>query len=195
MQRPYAPYDPYAPYASGGLVPMPKMGLPAAKIAPPTPSGLIASTVPGRTDRHAMKVRPGSFIVPADVVSGVGQGNTLAGAQLLGQALKAGPYGSAGSGPYGAELPKIKKSGIGLPRRTPSLRSMMRPPPMPYADGGVPETTDILTAGGEMILDPEDVAYHGGGDLKAGQAALANMVKTVRAQTIAQLRSLPGPKR
>lgn len=161
---------------------MPAMHRPAgysAKIPPASPtSGLIASTVPGRTDRHAMRVRPGSFIVPADIVSGVGQGNTLAGAKLLGEALKTGPYGS--------KLPKPVRGGIGLPR----------PPRLARFDAGgtVPET-DILTAGGEMVIDPEQVAALGEGDIKLGTKHLHNMVASLRKQIIAEMQKLPGTKR
>lgn len=45
--------------------------------------GLIRSSVPGRTDRLPIQVWEDSYVVPADVVSGWGQGNTEAGAKLL----------------------------------------------------------------------------------------------------------------
>ena len=44
-----------------------------------------------------MRARSGSFIVPADAVSGLGQGNTYAGAKMWGQMLShsVGPAGVA----------------------------------------------------------------------------------------------------
>jgi hypothetical protein len=45
---------------------------------------LIHSPVPGRVDRIPMRARTGSYILPADVVSGLGQGNTYAGAKMWG---------------------------------------------------------------------------------------------------------------
>lgn len=45
--------------------------------------GLIRSAVPGRTDRLPLHVWEDSYVVPADVVSGWGQGNTEAGARIL----------------------------------------------------------------------------------------------------------------
>lgn len=50
-------------------------------------AGLLDSDVPGRTDQLPISVAPGSYVIPADVVSGLGQGNTLAGAKLLREIL------------------------------------------------------------------------------------------------------------
>ncbi len=41
--------------------------------------GAIKSSVPGRTDKLNLNVAAGSSVVPSDVVSGLGQGNTDAG--------------------------------------------------------------------------------------------------------------------
>src|ERR1700691_5886117 len=54
------------PFAFGGGVNQP----------PKTFKGPIVSAVPGRTDKHLTKVPSGSFVIPADIVSGHGQGNT-----------------------------------------------------------------------------------------------------------------------
>lgn len=48
-------------------------------------SGLLNSDVPGRTDRLPIVVAPDSYVIPADVVSGYGQGNTAGGAKILDQ--------------------------------------------------------------------------------------------------------------
>ena len=45
--------------------------------------GPIVSAVPGRTDHHPMDVAHGSYVLPAHVVSGLGQGNTLAGMEKI----------------------------------------------------------------------------------------------------------------
>lgn len=45
--------------------------------------GPLLSTVPGRTDAHFTHVPSGSYVIPADIVSGRGEGNTLAGARAL----------------------------------------------------------------------------------------------------------------
>lgn len=51
--------------------------------------GLIKSPVPGRTDQLPLTVPKDSYIVPADVISGLGQGNTDAGWPLLKRILAA----------------------------------------------------------------------------------------------------------
>lgn len=60
------------------------------------PGGLLASHVPGRTDHLPLKVKPGSYVVPADVVSGMGEGNTMAGkrviAKMYGMNMEDMPY-------------------------------------------------------------------------------------------------------
>lgn len=61
--------------------------------------GLIQSKVPGRTDQLPLKVGADSYIVPADIVSGMGQGNTDAGARMLDELLKLSGHESGGSGP------------------------------------------------------------------------------------------------
>ena len=74
-------------YARGGLtkgsnlaaINMPAVRAPGAH--------LINSAVPGRTDRIPMRARTGSFVIPADVVSGLGEGNTMAGAKMWGEML------------------------------------------------------------------------------------------------------------
>lgn len=63
-------------------------------------SGMIDSAVPGRTDKHDMAVAPGSYVIPADTLSGLGQGNTMAGADALNKLFKMGPYGSTAGGKF-----------------------------------------------------------------------------------------------
>src|SRR5262249_11465308 len=55
---------------------------------------MASSSIPGRTDRIPMRARPGSYVLPADVVSGLGQGNTHAGARMWGQAIMASVPGA-----------------------------------------------------------------------------------------------------
>lgn len=45
--------------------------------------GLIKTPIPGRTDRLPIHVYSGSYVIPADVVSGLGEGNTLAGGEAI----------------------------------------------------------------------------------------------------------------
>lgn len=63
-------------------------------------SGPIHSSVAGRTDHLPMHVESGSYVLPADVVSAGGEGNTIAGFKVLRRTFGGEPYG-AGADPYG----------------------------------------------------------------------------------------------
>ena len=148
-------------YASGGAtrIPGPSFFQRDANRALSRQSGLIKSVVPGRTDKHPMRVASGSYVIPADVVSHLGQNNTLAGAKFL----------------------KRKFGGGGA---------------IQFANGGeVPVPVDIIAAGGEFVLSPEQVAAVGKGDLKKGHNALDKMVLDTRKHHIKTLRKLAPPKK
>lgn len=53
--------------------------------------GPIHSAVAGRTDHLAMNVPEGAYVVPADVVSGLGEGNTANGLKVLESMFGASP--------------------------------------------------------------------------------------------------------
>ncbi|WP_421696939.1 hypothetical protein [Ancylobacter sp.] len=83
----------YRKRAEGGIAPDA-----AASGGIAAPVGLIHDPTPGRTDRLPMVVGSDSYVIPADVVSGLGQGNTMAGAQLLDQILQNSPQPRARGG-------------------------------------------------------------------------------------------------
>lgn len=137
----------------------------------------ITSAVPGRTDQIPANVPSGSYVLPADVVSGLGEGNTMAGAAIISRMLK--------SGPWGTDMPR---GGHG--------HSMPSPPALRQRRAlGGPAQARIIVAGGEHIIHPNDVARIGGGDLNKGHNILDSFVKKVRAKTISKLQKLPGPKK
>jgi hypothetical protein len=153
----------------------------------PPGAHLIHSAVPGRVDRIPMRARSGSFILPADVVSGLGQGNTYAGAKMWGQALShsAGPAGVTNT---------IKQRAFHAPPMPSFGRAMGQVKSKGFQRGGeADELTPIVTSGGEMIVDPEIVEALGGGDPEEGKKQLINSVTHVRKQTAKHLKSLPGP--
>lgn len=151
--------------------------------------GMIKSPVPGRTDKLPMKVPAGAYVLPADIPSAIGQGNTMAGGQILNKMFSSGPYG----------LPTIK-GGRGGPRA--GINFKMR---MPKADGGEvelgsePEIEDdhvpIIAAGGEYIIHPEVVKALGDGDIGKGHKTLDAFVLHTRKEHIKTLKSLPRPKK
>jgi lysozyme len=154
-----------------------------------THAGPLMSAVPGRTDQLPISVKAGSYVVPADVVSALGEGNTSAGNNIL-KAMFTGPFG----------MPTLhSRKGVGS--RTSISRSRggyKAPSPIPqikptkYADGGV---VPIIAAGGEYVIDPDQVAQIGDGDIDTGHQILDQFVKQVRADHIQTLQGLPGPNK
>lgn len=146
-----------------------------------THSGPIMSAVAGRTDHHPMNVAAGSYVLPADHVSSLGQGNTQGGMAVLGHM-----FGS--SGPLGIGKNPAIKRGSGAPHA---------PRAMKLAKGGAPADDDgpvpINAAGGEFVIPPEIVAEIGGGDIKRGHTILDSWVVKNRKKHIKTLSKLPGP--
>lgn len=145
--------------------------------------GFIHSPIPGRTDLIHASPPVGSYVVPADIVSGIGEGNSLAGAAILGRALATAPFGTA--------MPKGRAGkGIAIPNP---------PPPYQAKRGGrmerhVGKPTPILAAGGEYVIPPDVVRAWGGGDLKRGHDALDAWVIAKRKAIAKEQMKLPGPK-
>lgn len=61
-------------------------------------SGLIHGATDGRADALHMHVPAGGYVLPADVVSGMGQGNTMSGARKISGMLPRQPSGFASGG-------------------------------------------------------------------------------------------------
>lgn len=143
---------------------------------PVVKGGMLHSTVPGRTDALATRVRSGSHIIPADVVSALGQGNSMAGASHLDMLMRDLPppqFASGGRSPGG------KASALSHPHHR--LAGNDHQP--------------VLLAGGEYVVEPEHVAALGGGDAKKGHDMLDHMIVNVRKDAIKKLKKLPGPKK
>lgn len=141
--------------------------------------GMLNSSIPGRTDKLPMKVKAGSYVLPADIPSALGQGNTMSGGEILKKMFNSAPYG----------LPPMK--GRGRPRI----------PARGFQEGGDVETENedehvpIIAAGGEFIISPEVVRDIGHGDMKKGHDVLDRFVLKVRKHHIATLKKLPAPKK
>lgn len=166
--------------AAGGIAPTPFYTRSAAHQI--ERSGMLHSPVAGRTDNLPISVKSQSYIVPADVVSGIGQGNSLNGAHTLDRMFKSAPYGATMPHPSGDGGMKMPTMGMMKGRKG-------------FADGGVTPPVDIAAAGGEYVLTPDDVARIGGGDHTHGHAVLDSFVKQIRQKTIKKLKSLPPPEK
>lgn len=152
--------------------------------------GMLKSSIPGRTDKLPISVPAGSYVLPADIVSGLGQGNSDAGNAILSKMFKSGPMGmkTAGGAKVGAAA---KLSTAPLPKGS-KISSKMSSK-MTFAEGGEVEDVPVIAAGGEFILHPEQVMSVGGGDMKRGHAILDQFVLHSRKNLIKTLRKLPGP--
>lgn len=115
--------------------------------------GPIHSNVAGRTDHLPINVPSGAYVIPADIISAMGEGNTMAGFT------------------YANEV-------FGIQQRSPDDHPV-----------------EIVAAGGEYVISPENVTRVGGGDIDQGHNILDEFVTKYRARTIDTLKKLPGPKR
>ena len=79
-------------FAHGGQV----RGLPDG--SEPIHAGPLHSTVPGRTDHLPITVAAGSFVLPADIVSSLGEGNTNAGMETVSKMFPLPPVRRADGG-------------------------------------------------------------------------------------------------
>jgi hypothetical protein len=139
-----------------------------------------------------MSIAGGSHVIPADVVSGLGEGNSLAGAHAMTLATK--------SGPGGISLPKgPAKSTIPHPPSPPKFAKgggvEWEGHPIKIAQGHVPEEhggVKCIVAGGEWILSPDEVkrVKHNG---KISHEAIDEWILERRKELIHKLKKLPGP--
>jgi len=142
-----------------------------------THKGPIHSPVAGRTDHLPTKLDSGSYVIPADIISSMGEGNTMAGFKIARRMFSGKPY-SQQKQPYSLEG-------------------------MPYAQGkpygarasGGRAPVEVVVAGGEYVITPEEVTQLGGGDIDHGHEILDHFVTGYRKKTIETLKKLPGPKR
>lgn len=163
--------------------------------------GPILSAVPGRTDAHATHVPSGAYVIPADIVSGHGEGNTIAGAHALQRMFKMGPH--APGYPriaHGRGAPALARNST--PYRVPTFKA----PPMPkfnpkglHSGGGkggddhMGHPVRVNLAGGEIVVPPEHlkaVVHH---DLKRAHEIMDAWVINERKKLRKTLAKLPGP--
>ena len=160
------------------------MDSPYSGMMPKSPAphaGFIPGPTGGRTDAVPMKVQKGAYVIPSDLVSATGEGNSAAGAAKMSKMF------SMEGAPYGAKAPKIK----GRPLKTTKIIRQR------FQDGGImeDEAADILASDGEFIVPPSVVERIGGGSLDHGHDVLDSFVKQMRKQYIKKLSGLPPPKK
>ena len=136
--------------------------------------GPIHSPVAGRTDHLPVHVPSGAYVIPADIISAMGEGNTMAGFKVANTIFSKIP-GMQGMPGADAQL--------GLPEKR-AMGGATHGSPVP-----------VVVAGGEYVISPEDVEHMGEGDLDAGHRVLDSFVVKMRKKTVDTLKNLPGPKK
>jgi hypothetical protein len=132
--------------------------------------GPLKAKIPGRTDRLPLHVTSGSYVLPADIVSGLAEGNTEAGYEIIKKMI---------------EEAKSRGGRVGMQTKYGLTGHYHQPR----------NIVPVIVAGGEYILTPEEVEAFGEGDINAGHKVLDSFVKTQRKKTIKTLKKLPGPAR
>lgn len=156
--------------------------------------GFLGGSGAGRTDRLPLAVGAESHVLPADTMSGVGQGSSKFGANAI--------MASLSTGPWGVPVPRAMHAS-----------TIPHPPSVPHsetglAQGGAPHgASSILAADGELVVPPDIVEALGhrgieGGMGKKGETAiecghrlLDEMIHRVRTFQIDWLKSAPDPKK
>lgn len=125
--------------------------------------GPLIGKVAGRTDHRPIKVPEGAYVLPADHVSSLGEGNTLNGFAILDRMF--------GDGSYGVDQQKRARGG---------------------ATDGERSSVPIMAADGEFVISPEAIIAKWG-DLESGHAELDKWVTENRRKHVKTLQKLPGP--
>jgi hypothetical protein len=188
-------------------------GIPDSPLSPVI--GAINTDTPGRADAHPTHVPPGSYVMPADIVSMMGEGNTAAGVKFLAKMFlplsaqsgkqttlmgQGAPYGATGA-PYGAQMPDLRARAMPPPHypapyvppqpKLPSFGTQAAGGAVPVEEGK--PGTPINISGGEFVVPPAEVKRRGMGDIDLGHEILDKWVKDLRAEHIKTLKRLPGP--
>ena len=156
-------------------------------------TGPIHSPVAGRTDHLPMHVPSGSYVIPADIIGAMGEGNTMAGFKHVRRMFGGIPYGNQAApygqdkGPYGAKTDTQPYD--------PSQGPYQSELPGKAHGGSAANHVAIVAAGGEYVLTPDEVRMAGDGDLERGHRVLDEFIKRYRQKTIKTLQKLPGPAR
>jgi hypothetical protein len=163
-------------------------------------SGFLHGITPGRADLVKTTAPAGAFVIPADVVAGLGEGNGLAGASTVEKMLRSGPHGipmpkgGAGRGP--PRPPRIGRASGGATYGYVPKGGPWTGPKLFRASGGEapgPDATPVALSDGEYVVGPHDVIRVGKGDHGRGIKWLEGFVVHHRKKQIERLKKLPGP--
>lgn len=145
----------------------------------PAPSGdvlvgPVVSAVPGRTDKHPVSVLSGSYVLPSSHVASLGEDNTLAGMKVLAEMFPNSSQPAEIAGPSAPGLRQRADGGYAV-------------------QGSSGERIQIIIAGGEFVVHPDDVIEVGDGNLDRGHKELDKWVLSRRKKHIKTLQGLAPP--
>ena len=129
--------------------------------------GPIHSAVAGRTDHLNMHVPAGAYVIPADIVSSFGEGNTDSGFDVFDSLCH--------------DHKNTSEAMMGH-NGGPNLHDDKSLAP-------------IVAAGGEYVIPPSVVRSLGGGDIDRGHTLLDDTVVLARQDLINTLKKLPPPRK
>jgi hypothetical protein len=171
-------------------------------------TGGIMSMGAGRADDVPMHVPDGAYVMPAWSVSHLGEGNTVNGMTML-KMMFGSPWGAPKT-PFGAPSPPLHVGkGVSMPHPAPP--EMHFKPPMFYPQGMSSENpalaqqkhggaarsgngaVPINASGGEFVIEPDEVARLGDGDVNKGHRLLDRWVLLLKKEAADTLKRLPGP--
>lgn len=163
------------------------------------PGGFLNNAGPGRTDTINTNVPAGAYVIPADIVSGIGEGNSLAGSAIIDRMFSSSPYGVAkpkighGEGAPRARAdshPESPPTGV---QSGPTVNTAAINSAGSFAKGGAPaEKAPVVVAGGEHVLSPQAIISKFG-SLKKGHALLDHWVVGMRQKIAKEMLALPNP--
>jgi hypothetical protein len=154
-------------------------------------TGFLNGDTAGRADSIKTQAPSGSYVLPADVVAGLGEGNSLAGARVVQSMLSTGPHG----------VPMPRGGGRNtIPKPPPlsDLREFAAKGGGVQDDGG--DMTPVALSHGEMVLTAPEVmilARLVTGktpiSLKQAHSIMDHFTVHVRQRVIKKMQSLPAP--
>lgn len=150
--------------------------------------GLFKGADPGRADTLKTSVPADSHIIPADIVSSLGKGNTLAGDTVLNSMFHAGSNGREAPPTQPGQIPQFRSNGGRGGGSVPIMASSGEfnvHPSAVYKKG--------LEAAKKMRLDPKKLTHKRIMDL--GHDWIDKFILEERKKTIKTLRKLPPPRK
>lgn len=165
------------------------------------PYGFSVGIGGGRTDKNNVSLADRSYVLPADIVAGLGDGNSLAGAHVWNSILQSMPWAVSPPKSQATHRPPNPPHDASLMQGITGQRQTT------FAQGGETPEVPIASADGEILIHPDDVLRVGQyyapdherkrGDYRAmmrrGHRVLDGFVKDIRGRTIKHLRGLKGP--